>query len=201
MTKTQLAYAAALLMACAGASAQVFKCRAPNGHTTYSDAPCATGTAGQKVERHYTLDEIQRERQVAAGAEARKQARERAEMLEQWEAQQRALAAQAVAPQPSGSDWQRRKDAENAATSARSITNSGGAWDRQAAAARAQQRRHQVEEPMPAAESQQANRRIHHCTGDVCDDWSGNRYNRGDFGNYQSSDGRSCAMVADSMRC
>ncbi len=201
MTKTQLACAAALHMACAGASAQVYKCRAPNGHTTYSDAPCATGTAGQKVERHYTLDEIQRERQVAAGAEARKQARERAEMLEQWEAQQRAMAAQAAAPQPSGSDWQRRKDAANAATSAGSITKNGGGWDREAAAARVRQRRAQVEEPAPATEPPPPNRSIRYCNDLICDDSDGNRYTRGSHGSYSSSDGRNCTVVAGSMRC
>ncbi len=87
MNKTQMACAAALLVVSTAASAQVFRCQTPAGHTVYSDAPCSTGTTGQQIQRQRTPAEIRSERIEAAQAESRKQAQRRNEALQESERQ------------------------------------------------------------------------------------------------------------------
>jgi len=64
-----------------------------------------------------------RERQEAYDAEMRKQQRNAAEQEREWNARQGQVAPPAMAAQPGEDSWQARKERENAATSASSITN------------------------------------------------------------------------------
>lgn len=101
-------------------------------------------------------DEIYSERIQAYEAENRKQ--ERALAAQQRQAQQQSgpefQNQQAPVVRHSGNDWATRKALENAATSAGSITNNGGKWDRAAEAERSRVR--QEEARRRAAEEERA---------------------------------------------
>ena len=124
------------------ANAQVFKCVGSGGKLVYSDRQCADGTSGEMLERKKTWHEVLQERSVATDAERRKQKRLMAEQERAWNEQQRFVRPQRVpVVRHSGNDWQSRKDLDNARTSASSIMNNGGAWDRAAEEQRKQERR------------------------------------------------------------
>lgn len=74
----------------------------------------------------------------------------------------------ACAPAMAQNDWQSRKDRENAATSAASITNNGGRWDAKAEAERARARAQQSGPRFTA--------HLTNCGGGFCNDEYGNSY-------------------------
>lgn len=163
-----------IAVACIGlaslcAQAQVHRCKdAATGKLMFSDRPCDVGQMGGQVLRKRTDDEIYEERVRAYEAEERKQQRREAE-------QERAMAqpqpgSPAAVPQVGQRQetWQERKDRENAAVSARSITRNGGKWDEAAQAERAKARA-QKEGPRFSAQ-------IINCGGGFCQDQFGNNY-------------------------
>ncbi len=87
MPKLRTACAVVLLAASTAASAQVFRCQTPAGHTVYSDVPCSAGATGKQIQRQRTPAEIQTERIEAAQAESRKQVQRRNESLQEYERQ------------------------------------------------------------------------------------------------------------------
>lgn len=94
-------------------------------------------------------------------------------------------------------DWQSRKNRENAATSASSITRNGGRFDANAEAARAQERRNaarqmQAQQPAPST--------ITRCNGGACYDNMGGVYHRqGD--NLTGPQGQVCTRQGPNWRC
>ncbi len=136
---------ACLGLAALSASAQVHRCKDAAGKIIYSDQPCATGQVGGQIERQRSRAEIIQERDQAYDAELRKQERRLAEQERVWaEPQRHAQPSQAPSVPQVRDDWQSRKDQENAAASARSITKNGGRWDTRAEAERAQERRNEA---------------------------------------------------------
>ncbi|WP_083871597.1 DUF4124 domain-containing protein [Acidovorax sp. KKS102] len=120
--------AAAALFA-STAHAQVHRCQDQAGKIIYSDRPCAQGQQGGQIERQRSREEILRERQEAYDAEMRKQQRNAAEQEREWNARQGQMVPPAIATQQGQESWQARKERENAATSANSITNKQGRWN------------------------------------------------------------------------
>ncbi|MDH4417663.1 MAG: DUF4124 domain-containing protein, partial [Acidovorax sp.] len=181
----------------ATASAQVHRCKDATGKLVFSDRPCEASQSGELVQRKRTREEILKEREQAGEAEIRKQNQRLAEQERALSASQRGVPApQAPVPRHSGNDWQKRKDLENAATSAGSIANNGGRWDQNAEAERARVRREE------ALRHQAANppSMITNCNGGFCYDTNGNVYNRnGSFLN--RTDGQTCTMQAGYAHC
>ncbi|CAN7452981.1 hypothetical protein LJR066_002852 [Acidovorax sp. LjRoot66] len=105
--------------------------------------------------------------------------------------------AAACIPATAQNDWQSRKDRENAATSAGSITRNGGRFDANAEAARAQERRNAARQ----LEAQQsAPSMITHCNGGACYDNMGGVYHRqGD--NLTGPQGQVCTRQGPNWRC
>ena len=192
------------------AYAQVNRCQDASGKVIYSDKPCASGQRGGQIERAKTQDEIYSERVQAYEAENRKQ--ERALVAQQRQAQQQSgpelLNQQAPVVRHSGNDWATRKALENAATSAGSITNNGGKWDRAAEAERSRVR--QEEARRRAAEEERARAAaapkpkptaITRCYGYNCHDDQGGTYNRatGDSNLMIGPDGKQCRRIYPSQ--
>lgn len=179
------------------ASAQVHRCKDATGKLVFSDRPCEASQSGEMVQRKRTQGEILLEREQAMNAEQRKQAQRLDEQERDQAAQERGgQPSQAPAMRPSANDWQKRKDLENAGTSARSITNDGGRWDKNAEAERARARREE------ALRRQAANppSMITSCNAGFCSDTNGNTYYRN--GNHlNSTDGRTCTIQAGYAHC
>ena len=181
------------------AQAQVYKCPAPGGKTVYSDQPCVKGSDAGLIERERTPAEIQQERMQAYQAEQRKQQRyadERAR--EMYDAQVRGYQTPAPVVRSTGSDWQARKDRENARTAASSITNNGGRWDESGAIRRYEGRRDAGGFP-PARRPGPAT--ITNCNGGFCYDNQGNTYHRNGSNFLTSPDGRTCHRVGSGWNC
>ena len=156
------------------------------------------------------LVELLAERIQAYEAENRKQ--ERALAAQQRQAQQQSgpefQNQQAPVVRHSGNDWATRKALENAATSAGSITNNGGKWDRAAEAERSRVR--QEEARRRAAEEERARAAaapkpkptaITRCYGYNCHDDQGGTYNRatGDSNLMIGPDGKQCRRIYPSQ--
>ena len=165
--------------------AQVFKCAAPGGKTVYSDQPCDSRSAGGMIERQRTQEEIYREREQAYTTETLKQQRYMAERDRELMEQTR-QPIQAPTVRHSGNDWQKRKDLENARTSAGSIMNNGGRWDGAAEAERARVQQEEARRRAAKAAAEMAQQeaaqpkptRITSCIGYNCWDDQGGTYNR-----------------------
>lgn len=191
MNTTKIAIFVALTLAATVASAQVNRCKDATGKLMYSDRPCDAGQAGVQVQRQRSHTEIMQERELAYEAESRKQERRSAEQEREFMEQERRIrlqqAQQQAQTQQPANDWQSRKDRENAATSASSITNNGGRWDERARAERdAYNRRPTV---------------ITDCTARSCFDNKGREYRR--VGNTQliAPNGRYCWLIGNTWNC
>lgn len=186
-----------LIMLCAStASAQVHRCKDATGKLVFSDRPCEASQSGELVQRKRTHGEILLEREQAMNAEQRKQAQRLAEQEKVQAAQEHGGQSSQAPAMHSANDWQKRKDLENAGTSARSITKDGGRWDQNAEAERARARREE------ALRRQAANppSMITNCNGGFCYDANGNVYNRN--GNFLNrTDGQVCTMQAGYAHC
>lgn len=150
------------------------------------------------IQRERTFDEKMQERDQAYEAEARKQNRRMAEQERAWvEQSQRAMPSQAApVVRHSGNDWARRKQLENAATSASSISSNGGRWDRAAEAQRAQDRRDEARRRA----KEQTTFTLTSCNSGFCYDDAGNVYSRN--GNFiDRMDGRSCSVTGSTVHC
>ncbi|MBO9679564.1 MAG: DUF4124 domain-containing protein [Acidovorax sp.] len=190
--------AAAVALFSGIAHAQVHKCKGAAGNTVYSDQPCDSKSVGGLIERKRTQDEIYVEREKAYEAEMLKRQRNMAEQQRELAEQQR-QPIQAPAVRHSGNDWARRKELENAATSAGSITNNGGRWDRAAEAQRARERLEAVRaEQQRRATSPYTSTLM--CNKGTCTDTEGNSYtSNGGFMN--RSDGRVCTATGSMVNC
>ena len=181
-----LAFATAFLVNFA--HAQVHRCQDASGKLVYSDKPCAAGQQGVQIERQRTREEIFQEREAAYNAEMRKQQRNMVERQQEQMERQRAMRNMpAAAPRDPGADWAARKARENAATSAGSITNSGGQWDRAAEAERDRVRQEEARRrPTPPV--------MTGCYGSHCTDSAGNTYypSPGLKDQMTRSDGKTC---------
>lgn len=180
--------------------AQVYRCKDASGKTIYSDKPCDTGQTGRQIERQRTQAEIYQERAQAYNAEARKQQRNLAEQQREWEDQSRRAPQYQQAPvvRHSGNDWAQRKALENAATSARSITNNGGKWDGAAQAARARERE---EESRRRAAQAPKPTNITNCGGGFCHDNQGGVYHRVGPDFMTGPNGQACHRAGDFWNC
>ena len=181
------------------ASAQVNRCKDGSGKTIYSDKPCDTGQTGRQIERQRTQAEVYQEREQAYNAEARKQKRNMAEQQRDWEDQNRRASQSQQVPvvRHSGNDWAQRKALENAATSATSISNSGGQWDRAAEAERArereeQSRRRAAQAPKPTSIN---------CGGGFCQDNQGGTYHRSGPDFMTGPNGQACHRSGNFWNC
>lgn len=178
-----------LIAASVGASAQVHRCTDAAGKIHYSDKPCAfTGQTGQQIERKLTPAEIRAQREQDFEAQVRKQNRLQAEQERELESQQqRHMQGQSVPIQQAPtSDWQRRKDQQNAQTSSSSITNNGGRFDQSAEIQRARARQD------AARREEERNPTIASCSGSVCFDTLGNTYHRTGPNSLMGANGKSC---------
>jgi hypothetical protein len=182
------------------ASAQVNRCKDAGGKIIYSDKPCDTGQTGRQIERQRTQAEIYQERDQAYNAEVRKQQRNMAEQQREWEDQSRRAPQYQQAPvvRHSGNDWAQRKALENAATSAKSIANSGGKWDRAAEAERAREReeesrRRASQDPQPA--------NITNCMKNSCYDDQGGVHNSGGKNFMTGPNGQTCRRSGNFWNC
>lgn len=177
---------ACLGLAALSASAQVHRCKDGAGKTVYSDQPCASGQAGQLIERQKTREEIYRERVQAYDAETKKQQRNQIAMeREQQEKWRRSMNTpqQTFQPQPKG--YAERLAERNAGVGSKPV-------------ARAVQRPQfdEPDEPQP-----QASTRINSCNEFGCRDTGGQTYKRSVVeGVYKGPNGN-CRMVGNSMRC
>ncbi len=86
-------------------------------------------------------------------------------------------------------DWQSRKDRENAATGASSITRNGGRWDERAE----RDRRYRPNTPRFSAH-------ITSCTGGSCIDEFGNTYSQGGVSLIRY-DGLQCTRIGNLVEC
>lgn len=180
--------------------AQVNRCKDASGKTIYSDKPCETGHTGRQIERQRTRAEINQEREQAYNAEVRKQQRNMAEQQREWEDQSRRASQYQQLPvvRHSGNDWAQRKALENAATSAKSISNSGGSWDRAAEVERArareeEARRHADQTPEPA--------KITNCKRNTCYDDQGGVHNSSGKSFMTGPNGQTCRRSGNFWNC
>lgn len=182
------------------AHAQVFKCQGPGGKLVYSDRPCDASSTGGLVQRERTFEEKLQEREQAYEAEARKQDRRQAEQEREWETKRQQSMQPLPAPvvRHSGNDWARRKELENAATSASSVTNNGGSWDKAAEAQREQQRREDARRR--AAQTPPATN-ITHCAGGFCYDNQGGVYHGATPNFMTGPNGRPCHRAGNMWNC
>lgn len=187
-----------LMIACVGlvalsAQAQVHRCKDATGKIIYTDQPCVTGQYGVQIERQRSQAEIQQEREQAYDAEIRKQERRLAEQERAFIQQQNA-SQQPIRPnynQPTES-WQDRKNRENAATSAGSITNNGGRWDAQAEALRREEAKRRAAAAPPI---------ITHCDPGFCYDDKGGVYHKAGPNFLTGPNGRACHGSGTTWQC
>lgn len=177
------------------ASAQVHRCKDVTGKLVFSDRPCESGQTGGQIKRAPTREEILQERAQANDAEARKQDRRMAESERDWEDSRRRGATPAAlnAPGQPVNDWQSRKDRDNAATSARSISNDGGRWDRGAEAERKEAAKRKAEQ-IPAST-------ISHCDAGFCYDNKGGTYHKVGPDLMSGPNGKTCQKSANVWIC
>lgn len=185
--------AACLGLAALSAGAQVHRCKDATGKTVYSDQPCAAGQAGQQIERQRSQAEIMQERDQAYEAELRKQDRRMSEQERALAQQQRGSmqAPPPVALQPA-QGWQERKDQQNAATSAASITRNGSRFDANAEAQRREEARRRAAQQPPS---------ITHCDPGFCYDDKGGVYHKAGPDFMTGPNGRTCSRAGNMWNC
>ena len=199
MNAIKIVISLALSCATALCCAQVHRCKDVTGRTVYSDQPCGAGQAGVQIERQRTRGEILQEREQAYEAELRKQERRLGDQERALTQQQRGVQQMPSAvPAQSVEGWQERKNRENAATSARSITNNGSQWDAEAQARRAAERREaarkeEAENPTPAI--------ITSCNTGFCYDNQGGVYHKSGQNFMTGPNGKTCNRVGNSWSC
>lgn len=190
------ALAAIAALSVGAASAQVHRCQDASGKLVYSDRPCAQGQHGEQIERRKSQAEIAREREQAYNAEMRKQQRNLTEQQSDFGSPADRQLQQAPIVRQAGGDWAARKAQENAATSAGSISNNGGGWDRAAEAERDRVRQEEARRrPVPPVLSQ--------CSDAYCTDSAGNTYYKtpGTSGQMTRSDGKTCYLTGSVWNC
>lgn len=102
------------------------------------------------------------------------------------------LLSAAALPAASQDDWQSRKNRENAATSAGSITNNGGSWDARGEAERARQNQiYRQQQPLSFTT----------CDRGFCYDNMGNAWSRNGPNFLSGPNGRSCFLSGNSWSC
>jgi hypothetical protein len=183
------------------ANAQVHRCKDASGKLIFSDRPCDADQSGGQVLRKRTQAEILQEREQAYEAESRKQDRRISEQEREFAEQERRLRQQQAQPQvqQSGNDWQSRKDRENAATSARSITNAGGRWDANTQAERSAKNREEMRKRGPEPEPEPDEFRVKSCNANGCIDTRGGTYTGGMI--MRRHDGRRCSRSGNTIVC
>lgn len=183
------------------ASAQVHRCKDATGKLIFSDRPCDAGQAGEQIQRKRSQQEIQQEREQAYNAEARKQQRNAAEQEREWSEQNRRALPPQQAPvvRHSGNDWAQRKALENAATSAGSISNSGGKWDTAAEMQREQERKEAAR--VRAAQQATTPVNITNCVPGFCYDNQGGVYHRAGPDFMTGPNGRACHRAGNMWNC
>lgn len=103
-----------------------------------------------------------------------------------------ALAAACI-PATAQNDWQSRKDRENAATSASSITRNGGRWDEKAEAERKEEtRRRLAQQPLTG---------FTHCDPSFCYGNNGQPYTRSGPDVLVSPQGKTCHRSGSTWVC
>ena len=175
-------------------SAQVFKCTTADGKLVYSDKRCPAGGAGGMIQRERTYAEKMQEREEAYDAEVRKQNRRMAQEEREWAEQQQYQSAP-VARHP-GNDWESRKQQENAATSASSITNNGSRWDAGASARRGEARRQSTQTAPVHPPSSMTT-----CSGGICQDNLGGSYHRAGRDFMTGPNGQVCHRAGNMWNC
>lgn len=183
------------------ANAQVHRCKDATGKLIFSDRPCDVGQSGGQVLRKRTQEEILQEREQAYEAESRKQDRLIAEQEREFVERERRIRQQQAHPQvqQAGNDWQSRKDRENAATSAGSITNNGGRWDANARAERAAKYREELRKRGPEPEPETEEFKVKGCNASGCIDTRGGTYTGGAI--MRRNDGRQCSRSGNTIVC
>ena len=179
---------ACLGLAALSASAQVHRCKDAAGKTFYSDRPCDAGQTGQLIERQRSQSEIMQERLQAAEANDRKAERRAAEQGLQPLEPPRPSAQ----PVQQAEGWQERKNRENAATSASSITRNGGRFDEKAEAERKEEARRRAQ-AAPAS--------ITHCDPGFCYDNKGGVYHKVGPDTMTGPNGRMCHKAGTTWNC
>lgn len=188
-----------LALAAGVANAQVHRCKDATGKLILSDRPCDVGQSGGQVLRKRTQAEILQEREQAYEAESRKQERRMSEQEQEFAEQERRNRLQQAQPQQTGNDWQLRKDRENAATSARSITSNGGRWDANAQAERAAKNREEMRKRGPEPQPEPEEFRVKGCNANGCIDTRGGTYKGGAI--MRRNDGRQCSRSGNTIVC
>lgn len=184
-------------LAALSVSAQVHRCKDAAGKTFYSDRPCDAGQTGQLIERPRTQDEIARERQQAAEANDRKEERRAAEQgLPPLQAPRPVAGAQ---PLQQAEGWQERKNRENAATSASSITRNGGRFDERAEAERKEEARRKAQMAPPPPMVPPTN--ITRCDQGFCYDNQGGVYHRNGDNFMTGPNGKACHRAGNFWNC
>lgn len=180
--------------------AQVHKCKDTTGKTTYTDAPCATGSVGGMIQRERTIEEKMQEREDAYNAELRKQERRFAEQEREWVEQQRRGMQPQSAPsvRHSGNSWSAQNALRNAEVSASSITNNGGRWDKTAGIRRTKEGR---EEARQEAVSSPRPTNFTNCNGGFCHDNQGSVYHRVSPDFMTGPNGRACHRAGTMWNC
>lgn len=181
------------------ANAQVHRCKDATGKLIFSDRPCDAGQSGSQILRERTQAEILQEREQAYEAESRKQDRRMSEQEREFAEQERRIRPQQAQPQQTGNDWQLRKDRENAATSARSITSDGGRWDTNAQAERAAKHREEMRKRGPEPQPEPEEFRVKSCNANGCIDTRGGTYTGGAI--MRRNDGRQCSRSGNTIVC
>lgn len=167
-------------MMASGANAQVHRCKDPSGQLVYSDRPCGSGQAGGLIESRKSDRAIYEERVRAYEAEARKQDRYAAEREQEMRQQSyQAQYPQAAYPQQKG--YAERLAERNSGVQS-NLTPRPGAPRSETG---------YVPPEAPPAFPRQTGRI--ECTGGVCKDRQGNRYEPEGNGNFRDkSTGNRC---------
>lgn len=184
---------ACLCLAALSAGAQVHRCKDATGKTAYSDRPCEAGQAGVQIERQRSRSDIRQERLQAYQADMRKQERRMAQGGAFVPSQSQAR-SQPASQRPTD-DWQSRKDRENAATSARSITANGGKWDNASNARRHEEARRRDVQQRPASPAH-----ITHCDDGFCYGSKG-VYHKAGPGVMTGPNGKTCHQAGTTWNC
>lgn len=178
---------ACLGFAAVAAQAQVHRCKDGAGKVIFSDSPCSPGQTGEQIEGKRTRDEILGDRKNAHEAESRAKDRRLAEQDDRPRQQHSQTETQQLA-----NDWQARKDRENAATSAASITANGGRWDERAEAERRAVAR-QSAAVVPVV--------IVRCVPGICYDNKGGAYYEAGPGMLRGPNGNTCHKAGTAWNC
>ena len=187
------------------ANAQVFKCKDPSGHVTYSNMGCNTGQSGRAVMREPTFEEKVREREQAYVAEQAKQDRlAREEMQSEMEfrrqQQQQAMELRYAAqnPQPRHKGYEERLAERNATVKPNLVPYHEAERQRRVRAATRPIHDNDLPHPHPP-ENQWSG--ISHCKGKWCYDNSGTPHAMGSNGSFTTGNGQVCKQKGDKVIC